>query len=141
MTYNTKSKTMSTRIDPQALAVLEWHAKLTRVPLRRWLRELLEHRAEEISEEFHLDLTAGLPDLIPPTVVAAALDAEDQLVETALDPREVFVDRLADALDMDRTVIDAAVEVGPDGALVAVIDGTQFTDRPFPTPTKESHTS
>lgn len=138
MTYNAKSKTMSTRIDPEALAVLEWHAKLTGVPLRRWLRELLERRAEEISEEFHLDLTAGLPDLIPPTVVAAALDAEDQLAETALDPREVFVDRLADALDMPKEAVEALVTAEPDGTLVAVIDGTTFTDRPTTTP--ESHT-
>lgn len=137
MTYNTKSKTMSTRIDPGALAVLEWHAKLTGVPLRRWLRELLEQRAEQISEEYHLDLTAGLPDLIPTSTVSAALDAEDQLAESVLDPREVFVDRLADALDMPKTAVEPLISAEPDGTLVAIIDGTTFTDRPVTTPTSD----
>jgi hypothetical protein len=136
MTYNSKSKTMSTRIDPAALAVLEWHARLSGVPLRRWLRELLEERAESISKEFDLDLTQALPPVVPPATIAAALDAEDQRPD--LDPRVVFVDRLAAALDMPAEEVDRHIVAEPDGSLSALIDGTTFTDRPITT-TPESH--
>jgi hypothetical protein len=128
MTYNQQSKTMSTRIDPAALDVLEWHARLTGVPLRRWLRQLLEARAEELTEEFNLDLSALPPT--PPKVVAATLDAEDELAKVDLDPRKVFVDRLADALDMDTLDVDRLIETAPDGSLSATLDGTTFTNHP-----------
>ena len=140
MTYNAKSKTMSTRIDPGALAVLEWHAHLVRVPLRRWLRELLEQRAEEITREYDLDLAAALPEITaPPELAVAVLDAEDQLA--ALPPmerRQAFVDRLADALDMDPAAVDALVDED-DRTYTAVVDGITFTDQPVTIHTGESH--
>lgn len=136
MTYNRQSKTMSTRIDPGALDVLEWHAHLTGVPLRRWLRQLLEARAEEITAEYNLDLNRPLPPT-PPKVATAALDAEDQLAQTALDPRAVFTDRLSDALNLDPAVVAEAVTEQPDGSLSATFEGTTFTNTITPA---ESHT-
>lgn len=134
MTYNTKSKTMSTRINPQALAVLEWHAKVVGVPLRKWLRTLLEERAEQLSAEYNLpeDLTGVVP--ITPDQLAAVLDASDEVAAVpTLDRREAFVARLSDALDMDPNAVAALVVEEPDGTLAATIDGATFTDQPVTT--------
>jgi hypothetical protein len=134
MTYNTKSKTMSTRINPQALAVLEWHAKVVGVPLRKWLRTLLEERAEQLSAEYNLpeDLTGVVP--IAPDQLAAVLDAADEVAAVpTLDRREAFVARLSDALDMDPNTVAALIVEEQDGTLAATIDGTTFTDQPVTT--------
>jgi hypothetical protein len=134
MTYNTKSKTMSTRINPQALAVLEWHAKVVGVPLRKWLRTLLEERAEQLSAEYNLpeDLTGVVP--IAPDQLAAVLDAADEVAAVpTLDRREAFVARLSDALDMDPNTVAALIVEEQDGTLAATIDGTTFTDQPATT--------
>lgn len=64
MTYNGRSKTMSLRIDPQALDVLEWDARLRGVKLRTELRDQLEAKAELLSEQYQLNPQAPDPDAI-----------------------------------------------------------------------------
>lgn len=59
--------TITVRIDPQALAVLEWDARLSGVKLRARLRDMLEAEAEAISVE------RNLPDVEPPTAPAIGL--------------------------------------------------------------------
>jgi len=54
------SVVLATRCHPGALQVLEWHARFTGIPLRTWIREMLEARAEEITDEY------GLEDLPTP---------------------------------------------------------------------------
>ena len=49
-----KSITTSIRIDPDALAVLEWKANLDGIPLRSTLRNELETRAAQISAQYNL---------------------------------------------------------------------------------------
>ncbi len=58
------SVVFSCRIHPQALEVLEWHARLTGTPLRRRIRDLLETEAATITETFNLRDTG------PPTTRA-----------------------------------------------------------------------
>lgn len=50
MSHNERSKVISVRIDHDALAVLEWEARESGVPLRTTIRGLLEERAESISK-------------------------------------------------------------------------------------------
>ena len=50
------SVVITVRVDPRALNVLEWHAAFTSSPLRTWMRDMLEARAEQITHEFGLDI-------------------------------------------------------------------------------------
>ena len=58
------STVFSVRIDPQALAVLEWQARITGYPLRARLRDELEAQAEEISKRYDLPAD-GPPEPTP----------------------------------------------------------------------------
>lgn len=60
MPNSTASVVVAFRINPRALDVLEYHARLTGVPLRSWIREGVEEVAAQISEQF------DMPDEIPP---------------------------------------------------------------------------
>lgn len=54
MTYNKRSRTISTRIDHGAVEVLEWKARLDGIPLRTKIRDDLEAQAEAIALEYNL---------------------------------------------------------------------------------------
>jgi len=54
VTYNKRSRTISTRIDHGAVEVLEWKAKLDGIPLRTRIRDDLEAQAEAIALEYNL---------------------------------------------------------------------------------------
>lgn len=60
MPNKTSSVVVTFRLDPRALEVLEYHARLTGVPLRSWIRDGVEEVAAQISEQF------DMPDEIPP---------------------------------------------------------------------------
>lgn len=46
---------VTTRCHPDALRVLEWHAAFTGYALRGWIRDMLEERAAEITEQYELE--------------------------------------------------------------------------------------
>lgn len=60
------SVTATFRIDPRALAVLEWYARYTGTPLRRRIRESLEAEAVAITERYGLDYDGPMPAPIEP---------------------------------------------------------------------------
>jgi hypothetical protein len=49
------------RIDHDALAVLEWEARYTGIPLRTTIRDMLQQRAAEVSANFQ-NLRYAQPD-------------------------------------------------------------------------------
>ena len=47
---------VTTRCHPDALKVLEWHAAFAGYALRGWIRDMLEQRAAEITEQYELEI-------------------------------------------------------------------------------------
>jgi hypothetical protein len=47
-----QSKVITVRIDHDALAVLEWEARYTGIPMRSTIRAILQERAEAVSAQY-----------------------------------------------------------------------------------------
>lgn len=57
-----QSKVVTFRLDHDALAVLEWEARYTGIPLRTTIRDMLQQRAAEVSANFQ-NLRYAQPDI------------------------------------------------------------------------------
>jgi hypothetical protein len=129
VSYNDISKTMSIRIDREALDVLEWYAGLTGVPLRTTVREYLQEWAETISKE-HPELR--LPDgtMSTPETATAILDVEDKVMPPPepVPPRQTFTEDLSERLGVDAAVLDKLIVEHADGTLSVSVNGVTFTN-------------
>lgn len=135
MTNNQVSQIISLRVDRQALAVLQWHATLTGVPLRTFIRQYLEQTAVELTEQYDLDpdrleLAQRPPDL-PPTAPPGDNETPAPLPPAPPGPRlDDFVARLAQATGRTADELAAAATAAADGTICIVVNGIEFTDTP-----------
>lgn len=135
MTNNQVSQIISTRIDRSALAVLNWHARMTGVPLRTSVRQHLESTATELTERYGLDVDrlelAERPPDLPPTDPPADNETPEPLPAAPPGPRlDEFVAKLAQATDRPAEELAAAATADADGTIYVVINGVEFTDTP-----------
>lgn len=135
MTNNQVSQIISMRVDRQALAVLQWHAALTGVPLRTFIRQYLEQTAADLTEQYGLDpdrleLAQRPPDL-PPTDLPGDNETPEPLPSAPPGPRlDEFVARLAQATGRPADELAAAATADADGVIYVVVNGIEFTDTP-----------
>lgn len=134
MSNNKVSQIISLRVDRNALAVLNWHASLTGVPMRTMLRKFMEGRAEDITAEFNLDpanlAAASTPVPPPPTED----ETHEPLPPAPPGPRlDEFTARLAQATGHDAATLAASAVADADGTIYVTINGIEFSDTP-PTP-------
>lgn len=135
MTNNQVSQIISLRVDRQALAVLQWHASMTGVPLRTFIRQYLEQTATELTERYNLDpdrleLAQRPPDL-PPTTLPDDDETPEPLPPAPPGPRlDDFAARLAQATGHPAADLAAAAVADAEGTIYIVVNGVEFTDTP-----------
>jgi hypothetical protein len=136
MTNNQVSQIISLRIDRRALGVLQWHAMMTGVPLRTFIRQYLEQTAVEVTEQYgldpdRLDLAQRPPDLPPTDLDPPDDETLEPLPAAPPGPRlDEFTAKLAVATGRPAADLAATATADADGTIYVVVNGVEFTDTP-----------